>query len=211
LPSLIDPAKTYAQSVRAAAPPKPLPITQKQEKFCLPKFLPSKPEAAGSSSQSTGAQSNSAVPIAEGTSHSPSTVKAGANPSGKSAKGSVIDRDDPFHSNSKTQAKLLKKVSIPKGPTNLSSQHKVAAEKKSIHELLKLRPTKTKTQQKSNSASGVFEPKRLVSESKTSAPCFKSNYFVPQGATAVTPSNHSGSSVQPRDSELLEGYKTSGE
>ncbi|PLW29073.1 hypothetical protein PCANC_24301 [Puccinia coronata f. sp. avenae] len=195
-PSLIDLAKTYAQSVRAAAPPKPLPITQKQEKFCLPKFLPSKPEAAGSSSQSTGSQSNSAVPIAEGTSHSPSTVKAGANPSGN---------------NSKPQAKLLKKVSIPKGPTNLSSQHKVAAEKKSIHELLELQPTKTKTQQKSNSASGVFEPKRLVSESKTSVPCFKSNYFVPQGATAVTPLNHSGSSVKPKDSKLLEGYKTSGE
>ncbi|PLW11537.1 hypothetical protein PCANC_11017 [Puccinia coronata f. sp. avenae] len=114
LPSLINPAKTYAQLVRAAAPPKPLPITQKQEKFCLPKFLPSKPEAAGSSSQSTGAQSNSAVPIAEGTSHSPSTVNAGANPSGKSAKGPVINQDNPFHSNSKTQAKLLKKVSIPK-------------------------------------------------------------------------------------------------
>jgi hypothetical protein len=129
----------------------------------------------------------------------------------KSAKGPVIDCDDLFHSNAKKQAKLLKKVSIPKRPKDSDSTSKVAAKKRTVNKLLKIRPTKTKTQQKSQSASGSTKSCPFLAESKSTAPQFKSNYFVPKGVTAAKASQRSDSSVQPKDSEVSDGYKTSGD
>ncbi|PLW25243.1 hypothetical protein PCANC_28777 [Puccinia coronata f. sp. avenae] len=133
LPFLIDPNKSYAQSVKTAVRPAPLPITQKQEKFNLPKFLLPKPAVSEPGSSAQPAKT-AQVPIVEG--HSRSTKKnsadkpASSQSLSKSSKGPVINRNNPFYSNNRAQADLLKKVSIPKRPRDSDSSRKVAAEKR---------------------------------------------------------------------------------